>query len=173
MLCYGPARSKIWREPSNTALPHLGTDSSGRTAGVVTYTLVEYQSTMESLMTRQFPIAAVAMNLLLSVAGCAAVKPHDPMAAYYANTLHETRANGTQTWFQFNADHSFKSMNQDHKAMTGTWTINAQRETCITISGSGRPPPPCAKLQAQKIGDSWNQQGPAGNEHFVLERGRG
>jgi len=126
---------------------------------------------MEFAMRQVIDVTIVAISASLCVA-CATVAAHDPMSAYYSNTLHETRANGTQSWFLFNADHTFRSTNQDGKAITGSWTLNAQSETCISIDGSDRPPPPCAKLQAKKIGDNWDRQGPAGNEHFVLEAGR-
>lgn len=122
-------------------------------------------------MRQKFDLIFVAISGALCVA-CTAMFVHDPMTAYYSNTLHETRANGTQSRFMFNSDHSFRSANQDGSARTGTWTLNAQKETCISIKGSDRPPPPCAKLQAKKVGESWDRQGPAGNEHFVLEAGR-
>jgi hypothetical protein len=97
----------------------------------------------------------------------------DPMTIYYANTLHETRANGTQSWYRFNADHSFSRRDADGKASTGTWTLNEKGETCITLPNQpAQAPPACAKLEARRVGDGFDRQGHTGKEHFVLEAGR-
>jgi hypothetical protein len=115
--------------------------------------------------------ALAAISLSLSATRLVAAE-HDAMAIYYSNTLHDTRSNGTQSWFLFNADHSFRSTGQDGKTMTGTWSVNAQGETCISMGGATDTPPRCAKLNAAKVGDGWDREGPNGNEHFVLEAGR-
>lgn len=97
----------------------------------------------------------------------------DPMAAFYGNTLHETRANGTQSWFHFNADHSFTADNSNGTTAHGEWRLNDRGETCI-VMGKQAPAarPACVALHAQKIGDQWDREGPHGNEHYVLETGR-
>ena len=116
---------------------------------------------------------SVALCAALWMAASVALAAGGPMAPYYGNTLHETRANGTQSWFFFDRDHSFHTRDQAGHLREGRWSLNAQGETCITMAGQSRTArPACVKLQAQQVGDHWDRQGPNGNEHYVLERGR-
>ena len=109
--------------------------------------------------------------VLMTVTGSAIAA--DPMAAYYGNTLHETRANGTQSWFLFNADHTFTSRSSSGATSKGSWHLDKQRETCISMPNSpANARPACVKLHAERVGDSWERQGPHGTEHYVLEAGR-
>ena len=99
----------------------------------------------------------------------------DPMAVYYGNTVHETRSNGTESWFHFAADHSFSGTGSGGRTMTGSYTYDAATgKSCLQLPHMplGRPAP-CAVMTAKKVGDSWDRVGPTGlKEHYVLEAGK-
>ena len=105
----------------------------------------------------------------------------DPMTVYYGNTVHETRANGSQSWFHFNADHSFQGAGSDGRVMAGKYTFDpVTRTSCLQMpprpAPAGAQPrrgPPCAPLPAKAVGESWDRVGPTGTaEHYVLEAGQ-
>jgi hypothetical protein len=91
-----------------------------------------------------------------------------------SNTIHETRQNGTQSWFTFDLDHSFHARDDSGKATSGTWTLTEKGEVCISPRGApANAPKPCLLIKGKSVGDGWDREGPNGrNEHFAIEAGR-
>jgi hypothetical protein len=120
-------------------------------------------------------LALGAAAAVMSVCGVAAAAD-DPLANYYVNTVHETRADGSQNWFHFNADHSFVGKGSNGRDMSGTYDFDpATGASCLQIAGRAPGgPPACSNMPANaKVGDAWDRKGPTGGtEHFVLEAGR-
>jgi hypothetical protein len=91
-----------------------------------------------------------------------------------SNTIHETRQDGTQSWFTFDKDYSFHMRSDDGKTSSGTWQLTATGEVCISPQGApADAPKPCLLIKDKGIGDGWDRLGPNGRkEHFAIESGR-
>jgi hypothetical protein len=99
---------------------------------------------------------------------------YDLLTLLIGNTLHETRQNGTQSWFTFDKDHTFHTHDENGKSSSGTWTFSDKGEVCISPQGAPPDAPkPCLLIKGKSVGDGWDREGPNGRkEHFAIEAGR-